>query len=277
MTRRHGYVRGAVVTLWSPEDERVMLIKRVIGLPGDWVRVPTERNTHRLQHVPPGQVWVEGDGTCSRDSTSFGPVPLALLTGQVAAVIWPPWRAQTLTAGLPAHRYADDGGIIEGRPKSHFGAPDPCAEPEPEPAATPEPAAPVDATPEWVPQASTEAGAPACDPGTDHVHLPFAEQPAGAFASEQLYQAAKKGDDAAVTHLLAAKIAAEAGAPACDPGVDHFHLPASPAAPAAAATEQLYEASKKGDDAAVTRLLAAGADPNAAVPPPTEMVLGDRW
>ena len=104
MTRRHGYVRGAVVTLWSPEDERVMLIKRVIGLPGDWVRVPTERNTHRLQHVPPGQVWVEGDGTCSRDSTSFGPVPLALLTGQVAAVIWPPWRAQTLTAGLPAAR-----------------------------------------------------------------------------------------------------------------------------------------------------------------------------
>eukprot|EP01052_Picozoa_sp_SAG31_P040646 SAG31_NODE_5938_length_2249_cov_2.764651_2_plen_76_part_00 len=55
-TRRNSYRRGDVVTLWSPENENAMLIKRVIGVPGDWVRVPNERNSTRLKHIPQGQV-----------------------------------------------------------------------------------------------------------------------------------------------------------------------------------------------------------------------------
>ena len=38
--RRHSYQRGDVVTLWSPEKEGTVLIKRVVGCAGDWVRVP---------------------------------------------------------------------------------------------------------------------------------------------------------------------------------------------------------------------------------------------
>eukprot|EP01052_Picozoa_sp_SAG31_P040645 SAG31_NODE_5938_length_2249_cov_2.764651_1_plen_100_part_00 len=65
------------------------------------------------------QVWVEGDGVSSRDSSAFGPVPIALLTGQVTAIVWPPWRVQRIESKLPSHRHEDsDANIVDGGPRA---------------------------------------------------------------------------------------------------------------------------------------------------------------
>lgn len=73
------------------------------------VAVQTERNRHQLKHVPPGQCWVEGDNAdASRDSNAFGPVPLALLTGVVSYVVWPPWRARRIDSRGPVRDDNDE-------------------------------------------------------------------------------------------------------------------------------------------------------------------------
>ena len=41
--RRHKYEVGDIVTLWSPEAPGTVLIKRVVGLAGQWVSVPVRR------------------------------------------------------------------------------------------------------------------------------------------------------------------------------------------------------------------------------------------
>jgi hypothetical protein len=41
--RRYDFQRGDVVTLWSPESQGTVLIKRVVGVAGDWVRVPVSQ------------------------------------------------------------------------------------------------------------------------------------------------------------------------------------------------------------------------------------------
>ena len=121
--RRHSFVRGDIVTLWSPEASNTCLIKRVVGMPGDWVRVPTKTNKHQLKHVPPGHCWVEGDNpNASRDSAIFGPVPLALLTGTVSYVVWPPWRARRLER-TPAPRQKTNGCCDTGANEDALDSP----------------------------------------------------------------------------------------------------------------------------------------------------------
>lgn len=44
-TRRYDFQRGDVVTLWSPESQGTVLIKRIVGVAGDWVSVPVRTNT----------------------------------------------------------------------------------------------------------------------------------------------------------------------------------------------------------------------------------------
>ena len=40
--------------------------------------------------IPPGHCWVEGDEHFhSRDSNTFGPVPLGLLEARVDRIVWP--------------------------------------------------------------------------------------------------------------------------------------------------------------------------------------------
>lgn len=63
------------------------ICKRVVGLPGDQV---IERGTGKIQRVPDGHVWLEGDNARqSKDSRSYGPVPAALVKGRVVARVWP--------------------------------------------------------------------------------------------------------------------------------------------------------------------------------------------
>ncbi len=110
-----GVKRGDIVVLEYPLDPSVDYIKRVIGLPGDEVRidgrdvcvngvridepyvdVPDPR-THLSLVVQPGTYFVLGDNRChSSDSREFGLVPRENLVGKVDLRVWPPQRAGLL-------------------------------------------------------------------------------------------------------------------------------------------------------------------------------------
>jgi len=104
----HGPRRGDVVVLRSPQHNSELLIKRVIGLPGEKVEIHdglvyidgvplTEpyliQGTAGYQEpivVPPLHVYVLGDNrNFSNDSRSFGPVPLENIVGRAWLSYWP--------------------------------------------------------------------------------------------------------------------------------------------------------------------------------------------
>lgn len=60
-------------------------IKRVMGMPGDYVLVHTPDTGHEeMIQVPKGHCWVLGDNLyASRDSRIYGPLPMALVDGKV--------------------------------------------------------------------------------------------------------------------------------------------------------------------------------------------------
>jgi mitochondrial inner membrane protease subunit 1 len=94
---------GDIVMFSSPAFANSLVGKRVTGLPGDLVCVeadgdamPGEREgVPRMREVPEGHVWVVGDNMAmSRDSRSYGPVPMALIEGKELYVLRGPfdWR-----------------------------------------------------------------------------------------------------------------------------------------------------------------------------------------
>uniref|UniRef100_A0A453LBJ5 Mitochondrial inner membrane protease subunit 2 n=2 Tax=Triticinae TaxID=1648030 RepID=A0A453LBJ5_AEGTS len=87
---------------WTPVDHQRKAIKRVIGLPGDWISVP---ETKEIRKIPEGHCWVEGDnGSVSRDSRTYGPVPLGLVQGRVTHVVWPPRKIGRVDKRVPEGR-----------------------------------------------------------------------------------------------------------------------------------------------------------------------------
>lgn len=105
--RFHGPRRGDVVVINSP-GQREMLIKRVVGLPGETIEVRDGRvyvNGERLEEswavkpgggdygprtVPPLHVFVLGDNRgASNDSRNFGPVPIEDIVGHAWVSYWP--------------------------------------------------------------------------------------------------------------------------------------------------------------------------------------------
>ncbi|KAK9061349.1 hypothetical protein SSX86_018530 [Deinandra increscens subsp. villosa] len=93
------FSHGDVVVFCSPRDYREKQIKRITGMPGDWVSVPLSYDAVK---IPEGHCWVEGDNpTNSLDSRSFGPIPLGLIRGRVTHVIWPPQRVGKIDQKLP--------------------------------------------------------------------------------------------------------------------------------------------------------------------------------
>jgi len=107
--------RGDIVVLEYPLDPSIDYIKRVIGVPGDRVRIEGARvvvngrsidepyvaapdpRTHLDIEVQPGTYFVMGDNRPhSSDSREFGLVPRENLVGKVDVRVWPPQRAGLL-------------------------------------------------------------------------------------------------------------------------------------------------------------------------------------
>ncbi len=106
--RFHGPRRGDIVVIDSPNQSE-MLIKRVVGLPGETVEVRNGRvyvngalleeewtvkqsgGNYGPQTVPPLHVFVLGDNrSASNDSRSFGPVAIEDIVGHAWISYWPP-------------------------------------------------------------------------------------------------------------------------------------------------------------------------------------------
>ncbi|MBN1660397.1 MAG: signal peptidase I [Anaerolineae bacterium] len=108
--RFHGPQRFDVVVLRLPGQGDELLIKRVIGLPGETVEFRDGSvyiNASRLDEpfledhtrpgrqlqtvIPPLHVYVMGDNRDhSNDSRSFGPVPIENIVGRAWVSYWPP-------------------------------------------------------------------------------------------------------------------------------------------------------------------------------------------
>jgi signal peptidase I len=104
--RFHGPQRFDVVVLKLPSQGEEMLIKRVVGLPGETVEIldgqvyidgaplvggDTRPGRNGRVMVPPLHIYVLGDNrNHSNDSRSFGPVPIEDVVGRAWLSYWPP-------------------------------------------------------------------------------------------------------------------------------------------------------------------------------------------
>jgi len=103
----HGPQRGDIVVIDLP-DQADMLIKRVIGLPGETIEVRmgevyldgerleetwnvrTGGSNYGPKTIPPLQVFVMGDNRgASNDSRNFGPVHIDYIVGRAWFSYWP--------------------------------------------------------------------------------------------------------------------------------------------------------------------------------------------
>ena len=107
--RFHGPQRFDIVVLKMPSQGEELLIKRVIGLPGETVEIRdgqvyvddnllaepfTDQSTRPGRNgqvtVPPLHIYVMGDNRDrSNDSRSFGPVPIDNVVGRAWLSYWP--------------------------------------------------------------------------------------------------------------------------------------------------------------------------------------------
>mmetsp|Transcript_11330 Transcript_11330/g.34687 ORF Transcript_11330/g.34687 Transcript_11330/m.34687 type:complete len:169 (-) Transcript_11330:89-595(-) len=82
--------RGEIVALRHPHIPKKIIVKRLVALENDVIKL---RDSSRIERVPSGHCWVEGDnGRHSTDSNNFGPVPVALVEFRVVGIVWPPQR-----------------------------------------------------------------------------------------------------------------------------------------------------------------------------------------
>jgi signal peptidase I len=84
--------RGDVVVVEDPRTPGFELVKRVVGVPGDWLEVAGCHDEDAAGLVlGPDEYWVQGDAAGrSTDSRTFGPVPRAAIRGVIRLRYWPP-------------------------------------------------------------------------------------------------------------------------------------------------------------------------------------------
>ncbi|XP_048548910.1 mitochondrial inner membrane protease subunit 2-like [Triticum urartu] len=99
---RYKFSRGDVILFKCPSNHKEVFVKRLIGLPGEWIQLPA---SSEIIKVPQGHCWVEGDNAArSWDSRSFGPIPLGLINGRVTHIIWPPSKMGRVERKWPEDR-----------------------------------------------------------------------------------------------------------------------------------------------------------------------------
>jgi len=115
MYRLREPARGDVIVLRYPRNPERNYIKRVVGLPGETIRIARGKvfvNGKPITEpyfdgevvgefgplrVPPDAVFVMGDNrNNSEDSRAFGPLKKQLIVGQAVLIYWPPQRARLL-------------------------------------------------------------------------------------------------------------------------------------------------------------------------------------
>jgi signal peptidase I len=85
--------RGDVVVVEDPRTPGFDLVKRVVGLPGDWLEVSGCHDEHEAAGLVlgPDEYWVQGDAADrSTDSRTFGPVSRSAIRGIIRVRYWPP-------------------------------------------------------------------------------------------------------------------------------------------------------------------------------------------
>ncbi|KAL9532241.1 Mitochondrial inner membrane protease subunit [Sphaerulina musiva] len=103
---------GDLVSFKSPIRDGEHAIKRVIGLPGDFVLMNTPGKSDAMIQIPEGHCWVVGDNLAfSRDSRVFGPLPMGLIIGKVLFKFnfhrYIPWDFESLQQGLQSFDESD--------------------------------------------------------------------------------------------------------------------------------------------------------------------------
>lgn len=102
--------RGDIIVFYFPLNPQASFIKRIIGMPGDWVRIVRGvvfvnrrrlsepylmralrgASNYPLTRVPAGDYFVLGDHrTASDDSRDWGMVPRRLIYGKAVFAYWP--------------------------------------------------------------------------------------------------------------------------------------------------------------------------------------------
>ena len=115
--RLGAYHRGDIVVFHSPADLRRLLVKRIVGLPGESIvlhegRVQTDGRPLQENYLSPetafegefgpttlgpGEYYVLGDNRSdSEDSRIWGPVSARLIVGRAIVSYWPPALAGSL-------------------------------------------------------------------------------------------------------------------------------------------------------------------------------------
>ena len=88
---------GSVLVFISPVDPDRLVMKRVLGRPGDLVLVDPTKSTNKIK-VPPNHLWMQGDNyPFSNDSRFYGPIPIGLVQGRIVCQLYP--RVRSLFTG----------------------------------------------------------------------------------------------------------------------------------------------------------------------------------